>query len=103
MEELKFNCQNELRQHHIDFEGLKHNYDRKELVLQNLESKINKYEKYIFKQSSMKGCKEAEQLIHKFQHEKFSGGMDSKEEYGLLMHESRKITNIVEENKGLKA
>ncbi len=33
MEELKFNCQNELRQHHIDFEGLKHNYDRKELVL----------------------------------------------------------------------
>ena len=45
---------------------------------------------------------EASLLIKKFQHEKFSGGMSTHEEYDLMIHESRKLTNIVEENKNLK-
>jgi len=62
-----------------EYESLKHKYDRKELVLQNLERKMNYYEMYITKQASKYGRedKEADLLLKKFQHEKFSGGIES--------------------------
>lgn len=68
-----------------EYEGLQHKYDRKELILQNLERKLNYYEMYITKQASKYGRndKEADIILKKFQHEKFSGGIESTELYQL--------------------
>ena len=51
-----------------EFEGLQHKSDRKELILQNLERKLNYYEMYITKQASKYGRndKEADIILKKF-------------------------------------
>lgn len=78
-EEQRINQVNEITNLESEYESLKHKYDRKELVLQNLERKMNYYEMYITKQASKYGRedKEADLLLKKFQHEKFSGGIES--------------------------
>jgi len=80
-----------------EFEALQHKYDRKELVLQNLERKMNYYEMYVAKQASKYGTqdKEADILLKKFQHEKFSGGIESNDLFVLYKKEENKLSNIV--------
>ena len=80
-----------------DFEGLKHKYDRKELILQNLERKHNYFEMYVTKQASVYGRadKEADMILKKFQHDKFSGGIESSDLYKMQRQEDSKLSNVV--------
>lgn len=100
------NINHELEKQHIEseLEAIKHKYDRKELVLQNLERKMNYFEMYVTKQASEFGLndKEAQILIRKFQHEKFSGGIESNDLYKMQKKEENKLSNIVQENIELK-
>ena len=59
---------------------------------------------YITKQASKygRGDKEADILIKKFQHEKFSGGLDAHELQVLQKSDDTKLSNVVQENKELK-
>lgn len=95
---------NEIQQLESDLEGLKFKYDRKELILQNLERKLNYYEMYITKCGSQYGRndKEAQILLKKFQHEKFSGGIESTELHVMQNQEDSKLSNVVQENIELK-
>ena len=78
-EEQRCHQLNEFHNLEADLEALSHKYDRKELCLQNLERKTNYYEMYIVKKASSYGQndKEANLLLKKFQHEKFSGGIEN--------------------------
>ena len=81
VEENRINAISQIQNLESEYEALQHKYDRKELILQNLERKLNYYEMYITKQASKygRGDKEADILLKKFQHEKFSGGLESHE------------------------
>jgi len=59
---------------------------------------------YVTKQASMYGRadKEADTLLKKFQHEKFSGGIESTDLYKMQKQESSKLSNVVQENIELK-
>lgn len=59
---------------------------------------------YITKQASAYGRndREADILLKKFQHEKFSGGIESTELYKLQRQEDSKLSNVVQENIELK-
>jgi hypothetical protein len=59
---------------------------------------------YVTKQASEYGQndKEAQLLLRKFQHEKFSGGIGSNELYKMQKKEESKLSNIVQENIELK-
>ena len=46
--------------------------------------------------------KEADTLLKKFQHEKFSGGIESTDLYKMQKQESSKLSNVVQENIELK-
>lgn len=85
IEENNTNHQLELQNVESDLEAIQHKYDRKELVLQNLERKMNYFEMYVTKQASEYGQndKEAQLLLRKFQHEKFSGGIGSNDLYKM--------------------
>jgi len=65
---------------------------------------MNQYEMYITKQASKYGRneKEADILLKRFQHEKFSGGLESTELYKLQRQEEAKLSNVVQENIELK-
>ena len=65
---------------------------------------MNQYEMYITKQASKYGRndKEADILLKKFQHEKFSGGIEATEAYQLQKKEENKLSNVVQENMELK-
>ena len=67
-DENRINLVNEINFLESEFESLKHKYDRKELMMQNLERKMNYYEMYITKQASKYGHedKEADILLKKF-------------------------------------
>ena len=68
IEDNRMNAISEIQNLESEYEGLKHKYDRKELILQNLERKLNYYEMYITKQASKYGRndKEADILLKKF-------------------------------------
>lgn len=87
-----------------ELEALQHKYDRKELILQNHERKMNQYEIYITRQASKYGRndQEANLLIKKFQHDKFSGGIEANEAVQLHVKEGNKFQNTVQENSDLK-
>ena len=92
----------ELKNHETEYGHLKHKYDRKELVLQNFERKLNLYEMYVLKRASEDNDSEANDVIKRFQNEKFTGGMDHQESYKLALHETSKFSNTVQENIELK-
>jgi hypothetical protein len=92
----------EQKNHETEYGHLKHKYDRKELVLQNFERKMNYYEMYVLKRASEHSDPEANEVIMRFQNEKFTGGMDHKENYQLAQHETSKFSNVVQENIELK-
>lgn len=48
------------------------------------------------------GNVEADMLLKKFQHEKFSGGIESNELHKMQMQDESKLSNIVQENVELK-
>lgn len=104
IEEAKIFHHNEIQNLESDFSALQHKYDRKELIMQNLERKLNQYEMYITKQASKYGSndKEADLLIKKFRHEIFSGGIESNDLYKLQQQKESKLSNIVQENVELK-
>ena len=85
IEENRIMALQEVQNLESEFEALQHKYDRKELILQNLERKLNYYEMYITKQASAYGRndKEADILLKKFQHEKFSGGIEATDLYKM--------------------
>ena len=58
---------------------------------------MNYYEMYITKMASKYGNedKEADILLKKFQHEKFSGGIESNDLYKMQNNEDSKLSNIV--------
>jgi|TARA_B110000285_G_scaffold219387_1_gene269917 hypothetical protein len=85
----------EQKNHDTEYGHLKHKYDRKELVLQNFERKMNYYEMYTLKRASEHNDAEANEVIKRFQNEKFTGGMDNQENYQHAMHESNKFSNTV--------
>jgi len=103
-EEQRFHQLNEFHNLEADQEALSHKYDRKELCLQNLERKTNYYEMYIVKKASSYGQndKEANLLLKKFQHEKFSGGIGSNDLFNMQEQDDAKLSNIVQENIELK-
>ena len=49
IEDNRMNAISEIQNLESEFDSLKHKYDRKELILQNLERKLNYYEMYITK------------------------------------------------------
>ena len=104
IEENRIMALQEVQNLESEFEALQHKYDRKELILQNLERKLNYYEMYITKQASAYGRndKEADILLKKFQHEKFSGGIESTDLYKMQRQEDSKLSNVVQENIELK-
>eukprot|EP00356_Strombidium_inclinatum_P010689 CAMPEP_0170485444 /NCGR_PEP_ID=MMETSP0208-20121228/4715_1 /TAXON_ID=197538 /ORGANISM="Strombidium inclinatum, Strain S3" /LENGTH=215 /DNA_ID=CAMNT_0010759101 /DNA_START=639 /DNA_END=1286 /DNA_ORIENTATION=+ len=104
IEENTMNAHIQMQNMESDMEQIKHNYDRKELILQNLERKLNYYEMYITKQASHYGRsdREADYILKKFQHEKFSGGIESTELYRMQQQEESKLSNVVQENIELK-
>ena len=53
---------------------------------------------YITKQASKYGRndKEADIILKKFQHEKFSGGIESTDLYKLQMQDDTKLSNVVQ-------
>ena len=59
---------------------------------------------YITKQASKYGRndKEADVLLKKFQHEKFSGGIESTDLYKMQRQDESKLSNVVQENIELK-
>ena len=65
---------------------------------------MNLYEIYITKQASKYGRndKEADDLIKKFQHDKFSGGIQANEAVQLHEKEGNKFQNTVQENTDLR-
>jgi len=65
---------------------------------------MNYYEMYVTKQASKYGNKdkEADILLKKFQHDKFSGGIESNDLYKLYKRDESKLSNIVQENIELK-
>ena len=65
---------------------------------------MNYYEMYVTKMASSYGRndKEAEILIKKFQHEKFSGGIEANDLFQLQRQDDSKLSNIVQENIELK-
>ena len=83
-----------------EMEALQHKYDRKELILQNHERKMNLFENYITKQASHYGRndQEANALLKKFQHDKFSGGIEANEAFVLQQKEGNKFSNVVQDN-----
>lgn len=68
IEENRMNAIGEIQNLESEYEALKYKYDRKELILQNLERKLNYYEMYITKQASKYGRndKEADIILKKF-------------------------------------
>ena len=68
IEDNKMKMVGEIQILQSELEALQHKYDRKELILQNHERKMNLYEIYITKQASKYGRndQEADQLIKKF-------------------------------------
>lgn len=58
---------------------------------------MNYYEMYITKQASKYGRedKEADLLLKKFQHEKFSGGIESNDLFKMQQQDESKLSNIV--------
>ena len=62
---------------------------------QNFERKMNYYEMYTLKRASEHNDAEANEVIKRFQNEKFTGGMDNQENYQHAMHESNKFSNTV--------
>ena len=71
------------------------------MILQNLERKLTNFETYIAKQASALGASdpEARALLKRYEHENFSGGLDTYENYKLsLQKQQNRVTNVVEEN-----
>lgn len=93
IEDNKMKMIGEIQNLQSELEALQHKYDRKELILQNHERKMNLYEIYITKQASKYGRNdhEADQLIKKFQHDKFSGGIQANEAVQLHEKEGNKF------------
>jgi hypothetical protein len=60
IDDITMKFTNELQSTENDFEALQHKYDRKELILQNLERKLNYFEMYIVKQGSQNGRNDKE-------------------------------------------
>ena len=65
---------------------------------------MNYYEMYVTKSASEYGLndREAQLILKKFQHEKFSGGIESNDLYNLQRKDNSKLSNIVQENIELK-
>lgn len=104
IEETKVIHLSEVQNLESEFVALQYKYDRKELIMQNLERKLNYYEMYITKQASKygKNDKEADILIKKFRHDVFSGDIQCNDLHKMYQQDATKLSNIVQENIELK-